>query len=221
MNEQGKTIRALIANGNKIILQGLNALFESDGRLVVVGLAESGLAAIELAQKTHPDVIIIDVAMPDLNGVDATRRILAKSPNVKVIGLSVDADRGLILEMFRAGAVGYLLKGCAYEELVHAIEVAVAGHVYLSPRVADVVIREYVQMAPSSLSSAFDSLTERERQMLQMLAEGKTTKQVAAKCFVSVKTVDTHRQNIMDKLGLKSLPELTKYAVREGLTDLE
>jgi len=165
--------------------------------------------------------VIMDISMPDLNGIEATRQISAESPGVKVVALSMHSDSLFVLNMLKAGASGYLLKDCALEELVKAIRTVVAQKTYLSPGVSDIVIKDFVSSWSATSSSAFAVLTAREREVLQLMAEGKSTLQIADSLCVSAKTVEAHRKQIMDKLGIHSVAELTKYAIRQGLTSLE
>ncbi|HUU67953.1 MAG TPA: response regulator transcription factor [Planctomycetota bacterium] len=215
------TITILLADDHKIIREGLHALLEQHSDIRVVAEAEDGRKAVELAAKVRPDVAILDIGMPDLNGIEATRRITAEVRGIKVIGLSMHSDKRFVSEMFQAGASGYLLKDCASEELARAIRAVVQGQTYISPGIAGVVIGDYVQHLAVPGGSAGSILSGREREVLQLLAEGKTTKQTALCLHVSIKTIETHRQNIMRKLNVYSVAELTKYAVREGLTSLE
>jgi DNA-binding NarL/FixJ family response regulator len=213
--------RILLADDHRIVREGLRALIEKQPNMEVVAEAENGRTAVELVQKLHPDVIIMDVAMPDLNGIEATRQIIAKALSVKIIALSMHSDRRFVVEMLRAGASGYLLKDCAFEELVHAIRAVVVNRIFLSPKINDIVIKDYLRLFPKTEFSVFSILTPRQRQVLQLLSEGKTTRQIASHLQVSVKTVETYRQQIMDKLDIHSIAELTKYAIHEGLTSLE
>ena len=163
----------------------------------------------------------MDIGMPDLNGIEATRQIVAKTQSVKVIALSMHSDRRFVVEMLKAGASGYLLKDSAFKELAQAIRAVVVNRIYLSPKIADLIIKDYISLSPKTEFSIFSVLTPRERQVLQLLSEGKTTKEIGSDLQVSVKTVETYRQQIMDKLNIHSIAELTKYAIREGLTSLE
>lgn len=192
---------------------------QPDMRVVVeVG---DGQVAIERARKVRPDVVIVDIGMPTLNGIEATRQIVKLCPNVSVIALSMHRSIHFVTEMLQAGARGYLLKDCAFEELVGAIRVVLNNEMYLSPSVASLVVRDYLRHEPGWDRGLYSLLTARERQVLQLLTEGKTTKEVASQLEVSVKTVETHRQSLMSKLNTKSIAELTKLAVREGLTSLD
>jgi len=173
-----------------------------------------------LAQKMNPDVVITDIAMPGLNGIGTTRKIIAKMPGVKVIALSAYSDRKFVFHMFKAGASGYLLKDCVFDELTCAIRAVVRNEIYISPRIANIVVKDFIHQSFKNDSLVFYALTDREREVLQLLAEGKATKQVAFLLKISPKTIETHRLNIMEKLNIHSVPELTKYAIREGLTFL-
>jgi len=214
------SIRILLADDHKIVREGLRALLEKQPGMEVIAEAEDGRTTVRLARELSPDVVIMDVAMPDLNGIGATDQIIAEAPDVKVVALSMHSDRRFVMEMFKAGASGYLLKDCAFEELARAVRAVAAGQTYLSPGIAGVVIKDYVRRL-SETNSAFSILTSREHEVLQLLAEGKSTKQIASRLHVSVKTVETHRRHIMEKLDIHSVAELTKYAIREGLTPLE
>lgn len=215
------SIKVLIADDHKIMRDGLRSLLESHPDIEVVAEAENGRKAVQLSQERKPDVVIMDISMPDLNGMEATRQMLKELPHLKVIALSMHSDRRYILGMFEAGASGFLLKDCAFEELASAIDTVVANQPYLSPSIAGTVIQDFVHGTPPTESSATAVLTAREREVLQLLAEGWSTSQIGSHLHVSVKTVETHRRRIMEKLGLRGIAELTKYAIREGLTSLE
>jgi DNA-binding NarL/FixJ family response regulator len=176
---------------------------------------------LRLVQELKPQVVIMDISMPDLNGIEATRQMLAESPGVKVIALSMHSDSLFVLNMLKAGASGYLLKDCALEELTKAIRTVVRQKTYLSPGISDIVIKDFVSGWSTTGTSAFSILTAREREVLQLMAEGKSTNQIADSLYVSVKTVEAHRKQLMNKLGIHSVAELTKYAIRQGLTSLE
>ena len=193
-------------------------MLEKEPWIKVVGEAEEGRTTLRLARELTPDVIIMDVAMPDLNGIEATRQILAEFPTIKVIALSMHDDRRFILNMVKAGAKGYLLKDGAFKDLVKAIRVVVANKTYLSSEITDIVVKDYLATSTSEESSAFSLLSPREREVLQLIAEGKTTNQIGEHLHVSIKTVETHRVQLMAKLKVKGVAELTKYAIREGLT---
>jgi DNA-binding NarL/FixJ family response regulator len=201
--------------------EGLRSLLEKEPDIELVGEAEDGRSTLKLASRLKPQVVVMDISMPDLNGIDATRKLLEKLPSVKVLALSMHTDQRFIEGMLRAGATGYLPKDCASEELVRAIRTVLSNQTYLSPSIADVVRRDYLSQRRGADISVSYVLTEREREVLQLMAEGKNTKEIASRLQVSVKTIETFRQHIMQKLNLHSLAELTKYAIREGLTSLE
>ena len=185
----------------------------------VVGEANNGRVALDLTRELSPDVIIMDVAMPGLNGVDATRQIIRDFPGTKVLVLSMHPGRRVITQMLQAGASGYLVKTSVLEDLVRAVRAVVAGHAYLAPEITAGVVD--LRRSPAATGAKSATLSDREREVLQLVAEGKSTKEIAAALCVTAKTVETHRHSIMEKLELHSIAELTKYAVREGLTPLE
>jgi DNA-binding NarL/FixJ family response regulator len=213
-------LKVLLADDHKIVRDGFRTLLAKNPKLTVVGEAENGRATVHLAKKLAPDIIIMDVAMPDLNGMEATRQIVADSPGLKVIAVSMHSDRRFVAEMLKAGASAYLSKDYAFDELENAIRTVVANKIYLSPDISGIVVDSYVRHTPKPESSAFSLLSDREREVLQLLAEGKTAKEIADQLHVSIKTVETHRTNIMTKLNIHRVAELTKYAIREGLTPL-
>jgi len=215
------TIRILIADDHQIVRQGLRTLLEKEPDMAVVAEADDGRATVRLVRDISPEVVIMDVAMPDLNGIEATRQIVAEFPKIKIIALSMYADQRFVLNMLKAGASGYLLKDCAFEELIRAIRVVMAQKTYLSPGVTDIVVKDYTAGNNSGKPSVFSVLSPREREVLQLMAEGRSTSQIAGLLHVSVKTVETHRQQVMHKLNIHSVAELTKYAIREELTSLE
>ena len=217
------SIKIILADDHKIVREGLRFLIENQPDMELVGEAGNGRRAAQLVRELSPDVVIMDIAMPELNGVEATRQITAEFPHVKVIALTMHSDRQYVVEILKAGGSGYLLKDYAFEDLVSAIRMVIAGKIYLCPGIADIVLKDYVQhlsTGPTANSPTASGLSNREREVLQLLAEGKATKDVASILHVSVKTIETHRQHIMSKLDLRSIAELTKYAVREGLTSL-
>jgi DNA-binding NarL/FixJ family response regulator len=210
-------VKLILVDDHEIVRAGLRALLSREPDLVVVGEATNGRAAIEQVKQLSPDVVVMDLSMPELNGIDATRQVLGSHPGVKVIGLTASADDRMTIEMLRAGASGHLTKASAFEELVTAIRSVVGGDVYFSPSVVSRIARDNGDAVPHSL---FERLSAREREVLQLIAEGKATKEVAALLRVSVKTAETHRRNLMEKLHVDSVAELTKYAIREGLTSV-
>ncbi|MGA2624790.1 MAG: response regulator transcription factor [Bacteroidota bacterium] len=215
------SVRVLLADDHKIVREGLRSILENELKMSVVGQAEDGRAAVTLAKQLQPDIVIIDISMPDLNGIEATRQILADNPGGKIIALSMHSDKRYVMQMLEAGASGYLLKHCAVDELQQAIQAVMAQKIYVSPDVTGPVIQDYLDHLSSVRLAAEPSLTPKEREVLQLLAEGKSTKEIASILHVSVPTIETHRQHIMDKLKLYTVAELTKYAIRHGLTSLE
>lgn len=214
-------IRVFLVEDHTILRDGLRSLVENTPDMEVVGEASDGRRAVQMAKEMSPEVMLMDVGLPELNGIEAARQAVAEVPDVKVIGLSVHADQRFVAGMFQAGAAGYLLKDCAFEELVGAIRIVMAGRTYLGTGVADVVVGDYTRRLKEPDSSVFTRISPREREVLQLLAEGSSAKQIAGKLHVSVKTIETHRGQIMRKLDIHSIAELTKYAIREGLTALE
>jgi two-component system response regulator NreC len=214
-------IKILLADDHKITRDGLKALLEGQKNMIVIGEAENGRQAVRLASDLSPDVIVMDINMPELNGIEATRQIIAESPETKIIALSMYSDKRYVVGMLKAGVSGYLLKNCAFDELVSAISAVVANQNYMSQKIADTVMKDYASILESSDSSPASTLTAREREVLQLIAEGLKTKDIATRIHVSVKTVETHRQQVMRKLNAKSVAELTKIALREGLTSLD
>jgi len=212
--------RILLADDHKIVRDGLRSLLEKQPGIDVVAEADNGRTTVRLARELLPDLVIVDIGMPDLNGIEATRQIVAENPRIRVVALSMHSDRRFVAQMFKAGASAYLLKDCAFEELAQAVQVVLAGRTYLSPQVAGTVVEDYIRHLAATDASGFSVLTAREREVLQLLAEGNSTKQIANSLHVSMKTVETHRQQIMNKLNVQSVADLVKYAIREGLTSL-
>jgi DNA-binding NarL/FixJ family response regulator len=214
-------IKIILADDHQIVRHGLRSLLSSEPDMEVVGEADNGRAVVRLVQEKSPQVVIMDISMPDLNGIEATRQIIAESPGVKIIALSMHSDSLFVLNMFKAGASGYLLKDCALEELVKAVRTVLSRKIYLSPGISDIVIKDFVIGWSPPDSSAYSILTTREREVLQLMAEGRNTNQIAENLCVSVKTVEAHRKQLMNKLDIHSVAELTKYAIRQGLTSLD
>lgn len=208
------SIRVLLADDHKIVLEGLRSLLQDEAGIEVIAEAQDGRAAMKLAHELKPDVVVMDVAMPDLNGIESTRKITADLPEVKVLALSMHSDKAFVSEMSRAGASGYLLKDCAFDELARAIRAVAAGNKWFSPKI-EAMLKDGEGGLPVT-----SVLTPREREVLQLFAEAKNTKEIALRLNISVKTVEAHRQNIIRKLRIRNLAELTRYAIREGLTFL-
>lgn len=215
------SIRILLAEDHAIVREGLRWILQRQQDMEVVAEAENGRQAVELARRVRPDVVVMDIAMPELNGMEATRQVLADNPDAKVIALSAYADRRYVLGMLDAGAKAYVLKSNAGDELVRAIQAVHAGKRYLTPEVADTVVDSYTRRLLPADDRAATELSPREREVLQLLAEGHSSPQIARKLHISNRTVEAHRRNIMRTLDLHSIADLTKYAVREGLTELD
>lgn len=215
------SIKIILADDHQITRQGLRSLLEKNDDMEVIAEADNGRIAVDLANAKKPDVVIMDVSMPDLNGVEASRQIIQQNPDIKIIALSMHSDTLFVSEMLKSGACGYLLKDCAFEELEQAIRTVIEGKAYLSPAISGVVVEDYLHRLGRSEVSTSGILTDREREVLQLLAEGQSTKQIALKLHISAKTVETHRRQIMNKLDMHTVAELTKYAIRKGLTTLE
>ena len=214
-------MRILIVDDHGIVREGLKSLLQNQSDMEVVGEGEDGQIAVELAEQLSPDMVIMDMSMPNLNGIEATRLILQHSPNIKVIILSMHSDRHIVKETLEAGASAYVLKSNLFDEMLRALETVAEGGRYLSPRITDVVIDDYVSKLTEGESAKTLKLTSRERQIVQLVAEGKTIKEIARILHISPKTADSNRRQIMNKLDFSSVAELTKYAIREGLTSLE
>jgi DNA-binding NarL/FixJ family response regulator len=213
-------VTLLLIENHAMVRSGLAALLSSQDAMRVVGQAGDGRAGVDLAAELRPDVALVNVQLPELNGIEATRQIRAASPRTKVLGLAGTTDRKAVTAMLQAGASGYIAKHSEPEELLRAILAIRDGQTYLGPRIADAVIQEVIQ--PTALEEGrADGLSPRQCEVLQLLAEGKTTKQVAMALDVSPKTIETHRKNLMDKLGLYTIADLTRYAIREGITPLD
>ncbi len=212
---------ALIADDHRIMREGLRSLLEKSGRFECIAEADDGYQAVKLAKELHPDIVIMDIAMPNLNGIEATRQIKTELPEIEVIVLSMHATRNYVAQVLQAGASAYLLKDSAFEELSTALLAISRGGMYLSPAIAKTAAIASLKGGSSSGGGGLtENLTKRELQVLQLIAEGRSTKDIAARLSLSVKTVETHRKQIMDKLEIRSIAGLTKYCIREGLTTL-
>jgi two-component system response regulator NreC len=213
--------RVLLVDDHKIFREGLRALIEKHPGIKVVGEAENGLEAVEMVDKLSPEVVIMDIAMPGMNGIEATKLIDEKtSHTVKVIGLTMHSDIRYVTKMLKAGASGFLLKDCSSEELVEAIRTVKTGEAYLCNWVKENLAKDYVDILKGDKVSTASVLTSREHEVIKLLADGQSIKEIAYRLNVSSKTVETHRQNIMEKLGINNTAELVKYAIREGLTSI-
>jgi DNA-binding NarL/FixJ family response regulator len=212
--------KILLVDDHKILRDGICSLLKGYDDIEVIGEAPDGKTALQMVNELLPDLVIMDISMPDMNGIDATRRILNEHPDVKVIALSMHHDKQFVSEIFRAGASGYLIKDSAFDELDHAIRIVMNGKTYINPQIASLVVESLISQSSMPSSQSFSLLTEREREVLQLIAEGRSTKQIAYDLHVSSKTVESHRRQVMGKLNVRSVAELTKFAIREGLTSI-
>ena len=213
-------IKVVIADDIQILRQGLKAILEQDGDIEVTGLAGDGLQAFLLCKEKKPDVALMDMTMPRLNGIQATQKIAAGSPGTKVLVLSMHGDKNLIVESLKAGARGYVLKECSSQELCLAIQTVANGQYYLTPAILSTLIGDYLRLTENEEQGSDCPLSERELDVLKLLVKGCNAKQIAEQLSISKNTVDTHRRHILDKLGCNSMAELTRYAIREGYLDL-
>jgi DNA-binding NarL/FixJ family response regulator len=213
-------MKIILADDHKIVREGLKNLLSKEWEIEIIAEANDGREAINLVEKFDPDIIIMDIGMPGLNGIEATKKIKYQSPKTKIIALSMHSDKQFITGMLKAGASGYLLKDCAVDELVDAIKTVTNSNIYLSSQISGIVVNELLNSLSKSENLRKIDLSTREKEVLQLIAEGKQTKEIAEILFISIKTVEAHRKNIMSKLNLFTIPELTKYAIKTGLTSL-
>ncbi len=215
-------MRILLADDHKVLRSGLRRILEEQPDLEVVGEAGDGREAVDLAHALQPDIVVMDIAMPQMNGMEATRQIVARNPNINVLILSMYSDENYIVQVLRAGARGYLLKDSAEDDLISAVRSVNAGLPFFSPKIARLLVGDSMQrLRDEAATDSYELLTPREREVLQLIAEGKSNKEVAAQLFVSPTTVETHRARIMDKLDLHSTAEIVLYAVRKGIIKLK
>ena len=213
--------RVLLADDHKIFREGLRSLLEKFSEIEVVGEAENGIEAVRIAIQLSPDVVIMDIAMPEMNGIEATRQIVNKTADrVKVLCLTMHADARYAAEMLTVGASGFLLKDCSSEEVLEAITSIRHGRTYFSQFIRDSLMIDYIDFLKGDKRLSLSILTDREKEVLGFIAEGKTVKEIASRLSLSPKTIEAHRKNIMDKLEINNIPELVKYALREGLASL-
>lgn len=215
------SISILLADDHQMVRDGLNSLIEKEDDIKVIGQAENGRQAVRMVEDLIPDIVVLDINMPDLNGIEATKQIVKLENPPGIIALSVYTSKRFVTDMLRAGASGYLVKECAFEELANAIRLVANRQFYLSPQIHGAVIKDLLNNPKQDKPSASDLLTRREREVLQLIAEGVKSEEIASKLFVSVKTVFSHRQQIMKKLDLHSIPHLTRFAIKEGLISLD
>lgn len=216
-----RPIRVILADDHTITREGIRLLLEQKHRIRVIAQADNGRDAIKLTGKHRPDVVIMDINMPELNGAEATRRITADYPDVRVIALSMYSDKSYVTGMLSAGVSGYLLKSCAFEELEKAVYSVADGQVFMSRKITDFLVKDYINIMSKGEGYTNSTLTSREREVLQLIAEGNKTREIAELINVSVKTVETHRKKIMGKLDMHTIAELTRFALREGITSLD
>lgn len=212
-------IKVLIADDHQLFREGLVNLISSAPDIEVIGEAKDGLEATKKAKKLKPDLILIDIGMPNMNGIEATKTIKRDDPGIKIIAVSMHSDRQFVKGVLEAGADGYLLKNCTYRQLIDAIQSVVSGKKYLSDDITEMVIQGYLD--PEEESENKNDLSEREIEVLKLYAEGKSTREISERLFISVKTVGTHKQHIFEKLGIKSNADMIKYAIKEGLIQLQ
>jgi two-component system response regulator NreC len=216
-----RKIKVVVADDHTILRQGIKALLDNQEGIEVVGEAKDGREAIKTIEELLPDVILMDIAMPGLNGLEATRRIKKKFPKVKVVVLTMHANEEYIFQILNAGADGYLVKEAAFQDLISAINAVHRGEAFMSPSISKKVMTDYIQRAQGEEKVGFDTLTTREREILQLVAEGNSNKKIAEALFISPKTVETHRAHIMDKLNIHDRAGLIKYAIRKGMINLD
>jgi len=214
------SIRVVAIDDHSVFREGLRLVLDQHDGIELVGEAGNGRDGIKVVAREKPDVVIMDVNMPGLNGIEASRRLL-NTDDVNILILSAYSNRRFVTELFRAGVRGYILKESASEEVIRAIIVIAGGDCYIGPKIASVIVKDYAEGGATDAKTAIDNLTLKERELLQLLAEGISTKEVAALLSVSIKTVDARRRSIMTKLGISSMAKLTKFAIREGITNLE
>lgn len=211
-------VQVLLVDDHEIMREGMCALLRKCPDFEVAGQAADGRAALELVEQLKPDIVIMDIGMPNLNGIDATRQMNEKHPNLKIMALSAHSDGSIVAKMIKAGASGYMLKESAFTELIDGIRTMQDGRTFLCSRISKVVFSDYINMITNPNWTETDGLSSREREVLQLVSEGQTTKEIAKSLKLSPKTVDSHREHIMVKLGIRNIAGLTKYAIREGLT---
>ncbi len=214
-------ISLILVDDHVIMRDGLKNLLEDESDIEVIGEANNGRDAVKISIGKNPDIVVMDIAMHDMNGIEATRQIKKGNPDIKIIALSMHSERQIVVGIFRAGASGYLLKDSTSAEFVEAIRTIYLGRKYISHKISDIVLQEISNTKKDSEDIEHEILTNRESEVLQLISEGNSTKKIAKVLFISPKTVESHRANIMEKLNLHNLPELTKYAIRAGLTSLD
>jgi DNA-binding NarL/FixJ family response regulator len=216
-----RMVKVLVVDDHDVVREGIRMVLSSDPELDVVGTASSGEQAIEEVHRLHPDVVVMDIGMPGLSGFEATRRIRESEPDVKVVALTVHDSEAYVFQMLQAGATGYVVKRAAAEDVIQAVKRASKGEAVLHPSVAKLVIKDYLSRVERGEEASFDTLSDREREILKLIAEGRTNREIAEMLFLSIKTVQAHRANLMHKLGMHDRTELVKYAIRKGIIGLD
>ncbi len=214
------SIKILIVDDHKIVREGIKSMLEQETGFEVVGQASNGREALLSIPDTNPDVVIMDINMPDMNGTEATRKIVASFPKTRIIALSMHSDKYFVSEMLKAGASGYLLKDCSRKDIIQAIHAVAVNKSYLGPDITGIVLDDYIQKISTDNPKEMTVLTAKEREILQLITEGNTSKEIASLLDVATKTVESHRVNIMNKLDIHNIAELTKFAIRHGITCL-
>ncbi|MCB2199805.1 response regulator transcription factor [bacterium] len=215
------SLRLFLADDHRLFRDALRPMLDRHPELEVIGEASDGLQALQTIREMKPDIALLDISMPGMNGIEITRQVVAQCPDTSVIILSMHADRRFVIESLKAGARAYVLKESSIEELFDAIQSIRSNRIYLSPVLSDLMLREYIDSMDAPTTSAYEVLSGREREVLQLLAEGRSTRESAEKLHLSVKTVETHRAQIKSKLGMQSIAELTRFAIREGIITLD
>ena len=215
------SIKVLLADDHKILREGLISLLKKQNDIELIGEAENGREAVRKTLELKPDVVIMDIGMPELNGIEATKQINAAMPDVKVIALSIHSDKRFVTGMLKAGALGYLLKDSAFKELVKAVNAVIDNNIFIGSGITEIIMEDYLQLLNKDTSTPDSPLSERENEVLRLLAKGKNAKEIASLLNVSPKTIETHRQHIMDKLNINNLVDLVKYAIQSGLISME
>lgn len=217
-----RIIRVLIADDHQIVRSGIRMLLDAQPDISIVGEASDGNEAVELAGSLNPDVVLMDISMPEKSGIEATREIKKANPNVEIVGLTMHAEDRYFFQLLQAGASGYVVKGAAPQELLEAVAAASRGEAYIHPSLHSKLIGDYVSRAENSDGqSPLESLTERELEVLRLIVDGQTSREIADSLVISPNTVERHRQNIMSKLGLRNRAELVRYAISKGLVEID
>ena len=211
----------ILADDHTMIREGIRSMLVNELRHNVIAQASNGRETIALVQQHKPDIVLMDITMPELNGIEATRHIINEFPDIKIIALSMHTDKGIVSGMLNAGASGYLLKDSSPAELQQAIQTVMRGKIYITGEITDVVVRDYIHNHNGTHTATVPQLTPREIEIIQLIAEGKASKDIASVLHISISTIDTHRQHIMDKLQLHSVADIVKFAIRTGLTTAE